>query len=62
MADHRYRPSQFTIQGVVEGQHEEISEQDGDVIPHQMLLQCRCRGHAGSVNQLEDRTHSNNLL
>ena len=26
------------VQGVVEGQHEEVAEEDRDVVPHQVLL------------------------
>lgn len=33
----------LTIQAVIEGKHEKVTSQDGDVIPHQMLLK-GCRG------------------
>lgn len=47
------------IQGIVEGQHEHITCQDGDVVPHQVLLQCGRWRQAGLVYDL---THPSNHL
>ena len=32
-------PKVLTIESVVEGKHEEVPKKDGDVVPHQVLLQ-----------------------
>lgn len=43
------------VQGVVKGQHEHVPGQDGDVVPHQMLLQRRGRGQTSLI---DDFTHA----
>lgn len=43
------------VQTVVKGQHEEVSAQVSDVIPHDMLLQARGRRNAGLI---DDSTQS----
>lgn len=47
------------IQQVIEGQHEHVACQDGNVIPHQVLLQRRRRGQARLI---DDLTHADNDL
>lgn len=47
------------VQRVVERQHEHVASQDGDVVPHQVLLQRRRRRQAGLVYDL---THSTDHL
>lgn len=42
------------VQGVVEGQHEHVAGQDGDVVPHQVLLQ---RGRRRQARLVYDLTH-----
>lgn len=47
------------VQGVVEGKHEHVARQDGDVVPHEVLLQCGRRRQASFVYDL---AHSTNHL
>lgn len=47
------------IQRIVEGQHEHVAGQDGDVVPHQVLLQSGRRRQARLV---DDLTHPTNHL
>lgn len=47
------------VQRVVEGQHEHVTGQDGDVIPHQVLLQ---GGRGRQARLVDDLTHSANHL
>lgn len=47
------------IQRVVEGQHEHVASQDGNVIPHQVLLQC---WRWGQTRLVDDLTHPPNDL
>lgn len=44
------------VQGVVERQHEHVASQDGDVVPHQVLLQRGCRRQARLVDYLTHPT------
>ena len=44
------------VQRVVERQHQHVTRQDGDVIPHEVLLQCRCGGQAGLIDDLAHST------
>lgn len=47
------------VQGIVEGQHEHVACQDGNVVPHQVLLQRRRWRQARLVYDL---THPTNNL
>lgn len=47
------------VQGVVEGQHEHVASQDGDVVPHQVLLQ---RGRWRQARLVYDLTHPTDNL
>ncbi len=47
------------VQRVVEGEHEHITGQDGDVIPHQVLLK---GGGGGQARLIDDLTHPANHL
>lgn len=47
------------VQQVVEGQHEHVACQDGDVVPHQVLFQRRRRGQARLI---DDLAHADNNL
>lgn len=47
------------VQGVVEGEHEHVPSQNGNVIPHQVLLQ---RGRGGQAGLVNDFTHPPNHL
>lgn len=47
------------IQRVIKREHEHVTSQDGDIIPHQVLLQSRSRRQARLVNYL---AHSSNHL
>lgn len=40
------------VQGVVEGQHEHVAGEDGNVVPHEVLLQRGCGGQAGLIDDL----------
>ena len=55
-----YEAEVCTVERVVEGQHEEVSCEDGDVVPHQVLFQGRCRRRARLVYQLHHQNR--NLL
>lgn len=44
------------VQRVVERQHQHVTCQDCDVIPHEVLLKCGCGGQAGLVNDLAHPT------
>lgn len=47
------------VQRVVEGEHEHVPGQDGDVIPHQVLFKGGC---GGQTRLIDDFTHPNNHL
>lgn len=47
------------IQGIVEGQHEHVACQNGNVVPHQVLLQC---GRWRQARLVYDLTHPTNNL
>lgn len=47
------------VQGVVEGEHEHVPSQNGNIIPHQVLLQ---RGRGGQTGLVNDFTHPPNHL
>lgn len=47
------------VQRVVEGQHEHVTGQDGDVIPHQVLLQ---GGRGRQTRLIDDLTHADDHL
>lgn len=42
-----------TVKWIVEWKHKKITQQNGNVIPHQMLLKCWSWRHTGSVYQLK---------
>ena len=44
------------VQRVVERQHQHVTCQDGDVVPHEVLLKCRCGGQAGLIDDLAHST------
>ena len=49
------------VEAVVEGEHEEVARQVGDVVPHDVLLQARRRRHACLVDDAaQPPDHLNN--
>ena len=47
------------VQRVVEGQHQHVARQDGDVVPHQVLLQ---GGRGRQAGLIDDLTHPTDHL